>query len=190
MPKICGEFKASISPRGGGVHVSETTTREIYTDGTTRDRTQQNWYKSRMVFPLIAIGEKSLANAFVSGDPLGHQIAEYMASLDQKVQVCLYYYGHLLRKQVIIGLTSETGDRFLMPAKGLIAGLFWYAVFSPIIVAIPAGFVGMLVGSLGGRRGTALGLLLGVLYAVGISWYSGLRLFRAYREMQGNLQPR
>ena len=190
MPTMCGEFKAAQSPTGGGMHVTETEVRTYYTDGTSDQRTERNWYKSRMVFPLIRIGEKSLEKAFVASDGLGHQIGNYLGNLDQNVRVCLYYYGHLLTKEVIIGLTSETGENFVMPTKGFISGLFWYAVFSPIIVSIPAAFIGMLVGSVGGRRGTAMGLLFGVLYAVGISWYSGLRLYRAYGEMKQNLQPR
>jgi hypothetical protein len=138
MPKICGEFKSSIRPKGGGVHVSDTTYTNLYSDGTTDQTTKRSSYKSRMVFPQIAIGESSLADAFVAGDPLGHQIADCMEELDKGVRVCLYHYGHLLRKRVIIGLTTETGQNFLMPARGLVAGMFWYAVFSPIIVAIPA----------------------------------------------------
>jgi hypothetical protein len=47
----------------------------------------------------------------------------------------------------------------------------------------------MLVGMLGGKQGTALGLLLGVLYAVGMSWFSGYRLFTAYRELSQPMQP-
>jgi len=186
MPKMCGELKAFVQPTGGGVHVTETVTREFYTDGTTQDKTSRNWYKSRMVFPLIHIGDAALEKAFVSGDPLGVPLAQYLSELPQGERICLYYFGHLLRKKVIIGVKSEKGESLTMPTKGFVSGLFWYAIFSPIIVAIPAAFVGMLVGSLGGRRGTALGLLLGVLYAVGISWYSGYRLFGAYREMQAD----
>ena len=36
----------------------------------------------------------------------------------------------------------------------------------------------------GGKHGTAFGLLLGVLYAVGISWFSGFRFYKAYQEMR------
>jgi len=42
----------------------------------------------------------------------------------------------------------------------------------------------MLVGMLGGQKGTAMGLLFGVLYGIGMSWYSGYRFTRAWKEMK------
>ncbi|MBI5446907.1 MAG: hypothetical protein HY900_37540 [Deltaproteobacteria bacterium] len=173
MATICGEVKTLESPTGGGVYVSETE----YTDGTRKT----NWYKSRMVFPVVQIGDSILKKVFVANDQLGNDIAKY---IHQGEQVCLYVYGHLLRKKVIIGVKSNMGSLLAMPARGFESGLFWYAIFSPIIVALPAAALGMLVGMVGGQRGTAMGLLLGVLYAVGISWLSGFRFFQAYREMR------
>jgi hypothetical protein len=39
-----------------------------------------------------------------------------------------------------------------MPASGLTSGLFWYGVFSPLVLLIPAVAVGMIVGMLGGKQ--------------------------------------
>lgn len=173
--KICGEVKVMEKPEGGGFYVTETE----YTDGTTR----QSWYKSRMVFPLIEIDGTTLKRSFVANDTLGHEIASHVRPGDR---VCFFVFGHLLRKKCIIGVKKESGEWFRMPGKGLFGGLLWYGVFSPIIVSIVAAIVGMLVGMLGGRQGTAYGLLFGVLYGIGISWYSGYRFFKAYREMQAS----
>jgi hypothetical protein len=108
-----------------------------------------------MEFPAIHVGDTQLNNVFVANDQLGHDIAE---NIKQGDRVCFFTYGHLLRKQVIIGVKSEKGPSFVMPARGLASGLLWYAVFSPIVVGIPAVIIGMIVGMLGGKRGTAFGL--------------------------------
>jgi len=180
MTKICGEVKAMSNPVGGGVHVQHTE--YVYLDGSRPSEVKTNWYKSRMVFPLIQVGDTRLDKVFVANDQLGKDIAENVSPGDR---VCMFTYGHLLRKQVIIGVKSEKGPSFLMPARGFMSGLLWYAVFSPIVVAIPAVIIGMLVGMLGGQAGTAFGLMFGFLYAVGISWFSGFRFYKAYQEMRG-----
>src|SRR5215467_7322886 len=143
MSKLCGEVKIIERPVGGGMH--HTTTEYQYSDGSSE--TKQNWYKSRMYFPTIQIGDAP------AGD-----------------KVCMFTYGHLLRKQCIIGVKSDKGT-FAVPGRGLASGLFWYGVFSPIVVGIPAAIIGMIVGMLGGQAGTAMGLMFGILYAVGISWF-------------------
>jgi hypothetical protein len=177
MAKICGQLEFLEPPRGGGV-----STRTVqYTDGQRRTF----WAKHRMVFPLIRIGGQELKNYWVASDTLGTEIAEGAQTGDK---VCLHYYGHLLTRKVIIGLTSASGSSQVMPRKGFISGLFWYAVFSPLVLLIPYALAGMLVGMLGGKQGTAMGLLLGVLGAVGVSWFSGFRLYRAYHELES--EPR
>lgn len=182
MPTIVGELKEMESPVGGGV-----TTREVrYMDGGTEVQRRRFWTKHRMVFPRIRIGEQTLEKVFVASDSLGEEIARG-ARIGE--QVSLTVYGHLLTRKVIIGLRSESGARFVMPASGLTSGLFWYAVFSPLVLLIPAVAAGMIVGMLGGRQGTAMGLLLGVLYAVGMSWFSGYRLFVAYRDLSQPMPP-
>jgi hypothetical protein len=133
-----------------------------------------------MVFPLIHVGDTTLKNSLVASDTLGHEIAENIASGQH---ACFFVYGHLLRKKCIIGVKTESGTWYRMPGRGLFSGLFWYAVFSPMIVGLAGGFIGALVGSLGGRQGTAFGLLVGVLYGVGISWYSAFRFYKTYQEM-------
>lgn len=184
MPTICGELKELASPTGGGVSTQEVR----YVDqGTGAEVKRQTlWTKHRMVFPRVRIGDQTLEKLFVASDGLGREIAQGAKLGDQ---VCLTVYGHLLTRKVIIGLRSRSGASYVMPPSGLTSGLFWYAVFSPLVVLIPAVVVGMLVGMLGGKQGTALGLLLGVLYAVGMSWFSGYRLFTAYRELSRPLQP-
>jgi hypothetical protein len=184
MPTICGELKEFANPTGGGVSTQEV--RYVERDTGTEVKRQTLWTKHRMVFPRIQIGEQTLEKVFVASDGLGREIAQGARLGDQ---VCLTVYGHLLTRKVIIGLRSRSGARHVMPPSGLTSGLFWYAVFSPLVLLIPAVAVGMIVGMLGGKQGTALGLLLGVLYAVGMSWFSGYRLFTAYRELAQPMHP-
>ncbi|HUM13361.1 MAG TPA: hypothetical protein VLT82_20605 [Myxococcaceae bacterium] len=184
MPTLCGELKEFESPVGGGV-----SSRDVrYVDQSTGAEVGRRtfWTKHRMVFPRIRVGDQTLQKVFVASDGLGREIAQGARLGDQ---VCLTVYGHLLTRKVIIGLRSRSGASFVMPPRGLTSGLFWYAVFSPLVLLIPAVAVGMTVGMLGGKQGTALGLLLGVLYAVGMSWFSGYRLFVAYRELARPMQP-
>jgi hypothetical protein len=178
MPTMCGELKELESPVGGGVSTQEVR----YIDRGTGAEVQRRtfWTKHRMVFPRIRVGDQTLEKVFVASDGLGREIAQGARLGDQ---VCLTVYGHLLTRKVIIGLRSRSGASFVMPPRGLTSGLFWYAVFSPLVLLIPAVVVGMIVGMLGGKQGTAVGLMLGVLYAVGISWWSGYRLLVAYREL-------
>ena len=172
MPTICGELKQFEPPIGGGVHIQEIE----YDDGSRSSR----MYKSRMVFPIIQVGATTLKRAFVSNDTLGRQIAGN-AHLGE--QVCFIFYTHFLRKKVIIAMQTET-QSFETVGKGFFGGLLWYAIFSPFIWVIPAMLAGMVIGMIGGKEGTALGLLGGVLYAVGMSWFSGFRFWKAWGEMK------
>src|SRR5215470_11170381 len=174
MPTICGELRELERPTGGGVSTQDV--RYVDRDTGTEVKRQTLWTKHRMVFPRIRIGDQTLEKVFVASDGLGREIAQGARLGDQ---ICLTVYGHLLTRKVIIGLRSRSGASFVMPPSGLTSGLFWYAVFSPLVLLIPAVAIGML----GGQRGTVYGLMLGVLYAVGMSWYSGYRLLVAYREL-------
>ena len=136
-----------------------------------------------MAFPVVQVGDTRPENVFVANDQLGHEIGKNIHAGDR---VCLFVYGHLLRKKVIIGVKSDKGPSFLLPARGLMSGMFGYAVVSPIVVAIPAVIIGMIVGMLGGQRGTAMGLMFGFLYAMGVSWFSGYRFYQAYQEMRAS----
>src|SRR5882672_3417584 len=103
MTKICGEVTALSGPIGGGVHTHDT--KYVYLDGSP-STVKRNWYKSRMEFPEIRIGDTQLNKVFVANDQLGHDIAGNIKPGDR---VCLFIYGHLLRKKVIIGVKSEKG---------------------------------------------------------------------------------
>jgi len=184
MPTMCGVLKELESPTGGGVSTQEV--RYVDRATGTEVKRQSLWTKHRMVFPRIRIGDQTLEKVFVASDGLGREIAQG-ARLGE--EVCLTVYGHLLTRKVIIGLRSRSGASYVMPPRGLTSGLFWYGVFSPLVLLIPAVAVGMIVGMLGGKQGTAFGFLLGLLYAVGMSWFSGYRLFTAYRELARPMQP-
>jgi hypothetical protein len=176
MPTLCGELKQLATPTGGGY----TTTRTDYTDGTST----YSSIKNRMIFPLIRIGDTELEGLIAANDRLGQEIA---ANLAVGEQVCLVFFGHLLRKKIVIGARNGRGDWVRMPRRGYFTAMLLYLVFMPVIVAIPAAVVGMLVGMVFGREGSALGLLFGVVYAVGISWWTAWRCHAAYRSMVSSI---
>src|SRR5262249_27535161 len=73
MTMISGEVRALAPPIGGGVHVNRT--RYVYADGSPSE-VKSNWYKSRMVFPSLRVGDVSLDGSYVANDQLGHEIAD------------------------------------------------------------------------------------------------------------------
>jgi hypothetical protein len=169
MPKIRGEVTALSGSIGGGVHTYDTEYVHLY--GSAPCTLKWNWYKSRWLLPVIQVGDLQLNNVFVANDQLGHDIAE---NIKQGDRLCFFTYGHLMRKHGIIGVKHEKSPSFVMPAGGFESGLFWYAVFSPIVVGIPAVVVGMIVGMLGGKSGTAFGLLAGVKDASAVEFLACL----------------
>ena len=103
MPKICGEVKLWVGPVGGGVHTYAT--KYVYADGSPSE-VKTNWYKSRMVFPSIRIGETSLDGAYVANDQLGHEIAESLAAANRSSA------SSLLRAIAAVPLSSAEQNRF------------------------------------------------------------------------------
>ena len=132
MPTMCGELKEFESPVGEASPLRMSGSIQ----GGTEVARRSFWTKHRMVFPRIRIGEQTLEKAFVASDGLGQEIA---AGARIGERVCLTVYGHLLTRKVIIGLRSESGARFVMPPSGLTSGLFWYGVFSPLVLSHPRG---------------------------------------------------
>jgi hypothetical protein len=134
-----------------------------------------------MVFPMIHIGDTVLRNAYVAVDAVGHAVRD-IAKVGEAVE--LYYYQHLLRKQVIIGVRSvTTGQSFSMSDKGVFAAMLWYGVFSAMGTGLLGGVVGFLLGMVLSPI-AGLVFLLGILGGIGVSWYSYYRLQVAHREMR------
>jgi hypothetical protein len=134
-----------------------------------------------MVFPLIHIGDIVLKRAYVAIDAVGHAVSD-IGKVGDSVE--LYYYQHLLRKQVIIGIRSlTTGQSFSMPHKGVFGALLWYGVFSAMGTGLLGGVAGFVLAMVL-RPIAGLVFLLGILGGIGVSWYSWYRLHVAYGEMR------
>lgn len=149
-------------------------------------KTMSNWHaeKARAIFDMIQIDDAVEKNMWVVNQTLADEIWEaYKAGLDGK-RVCLYYFGHMLSKKIIIGLRPENGPLIAMEPKGLTGGFLWYFVFGSIIYSLGGMVVGGLVGMLGGQQGTAFGVMLGIVYGVGGSWFTYYRMYTSYQEMQ------
>jgi hypothetical protein len=137
--------------------------------------------KARAIFDQIVIDRVQYKGMWVANQTLADEIL-IGAQVGQRV--CLYYFGHMLRKKIIIGLKPENGPLIAMERKGLFGGLLWYFVYSPIIMGLGYGFVGGMVGALGGQQASALGGLGGLVLGVGGSWYTYYRMVTSYRAMQ------
>ena len=136
--------------------------------------------ESPSVFQMLAVGDTILTRVRPVNAALGSAIAQ----VPLHEQVCIFVYSHLLGTPRVIGLKSTSGQSFTMPFSGLTQGLLLYVLVYPLIVGIPAALVGGILGMVGDKRGSTLGILLGILLAVGISWLSGLRLWRTYQQMK------
>ena len=135
----------------------------------------------RAIYQSFRVGNTEFKRLIAANVHLAREIDESVALGDR---VCIWVYGHLSHRKGMIGLRKEGGGFYRMPGNGLLVGLIWYGLVSPIFVSIAAMIVGALVGMIGGQRGTALGVTLGLLYGVGISWFTAYRFYTAYREMQ------
>jgi hypothetical protein len=137
--------------------------------------------EERMVFPSICIADTVLKRAYVAIDAVGYALRDNVKVGDD---VALYYYQHLLRKQVILGFRSETnGYTFSMPNKGVFGALLWYGVFSAMGTGAAGAVVGFILGMVLSPI-AGLVFLLGILGGIGVSWYTYYRLLVAYREMR------
>ena len=137
--------------------------------------------KARAIFSEIVIGNERLKNIWVANQTLADEIT---TGAQVGERVCLYYFGHMLTKKIIIGLKPESGPLIAMEKKGLFGGFLWYFVFGSIIYSLGGMIVGGMVGMVGGQQGTALGVLLGIVYGVGGCWYTYYRMYTSYQEMQ------
>lgn len=135
----------------------------------------------RAIYRSFQIGETGFNKLIAANVHLAREIDDNVKLGDR---VCIFVYGHLSHRKGIIGLKKEGGGFYKMPPGGLMMGLFWYGVISPIFVGIAAALVGGMVGMIGGQRGTAFGVEMGLIYAVGISWYTAYRFYTAYQEMR------
>ena len=141
-----------------------------------------NWRaeKARAIFDVIQIDGVIHKGMWVVNQTLADQIA---SGAQVGERVCLYYFGHMLTKKVIIGLKPENGPLIPMEKKALFGGFLWYFVFGSIIYSLGGMIVGGLVGQIGGQRGVAFGVLLGIAYGVGGCWYTYYRMFTSYNAM-------
>jgi hypothetical protein len=153
MAKICGVLNSMSGWQTSG---ARAVFGEIVIDGT--------------IHKGLWVANQTLADQIASAAPIGER-------------VCLYYFGHMLRKKIVIGLRPENGALIPMERKGLVGGFLWYFVFGSIIYSLGGMLVGGMVGMIGGRQGVGLGVLLGLVYGVGGSWFTYYRMFTSYNAM-------
>lgn len=173
MAKHCGEIKSVSGTTGGGfVAVGNEDSRGNVTvpiGGLVRVATQ---------IPLIEIGQVRLVNYRLCMA----EVAPYIRPGDK---ACIFAFGHLLRQHIIIGVKSESGPSWTMGFGRFVLTVLTYLTLWPFLV----GLAGALIGGLppliiGANSLSTLGFALGVLYGIGISLLSAVRLVLTYRQMQ------
>ena len=174
MPVARGIVKQLGSSRGGGVHV----TNYVHQDGS---HSHSTWAKSRMVFPIIEVGNTILKKSYVAIDAVGDAINENIQVGDD---VSMYYFRHILWNHVIIGMRSQSsGFTFSMPKKGYFGAMLWYMVFSAMGTTIAGTLLGVFLATQTGISTLTLVGLLGGLY---LSWSAFFRFRTAYNTMRAD----
>ena len=174
MTRYCGEITDVGSISGGGYIATGTEHRDgsfsVPVGAMVRIATEI----SRLEIGATVLNKVRVVVA---------DLARYVRRGDD---ACVFVYGHLLRKKVIIGVKSKTGPSWTLPAGRFMTMMLVYALFWPILIGIPAVLGAIVVGGFIGKEVASVLGNLAMLYAVGISWFSGLRLFLAYKEMQAS----
>ena len=175
MTKYCGEVKEVSGTSGGGyVAVGRSQASDNYQSisvpigGVVSVATE---------LPLLTIGNTTFRKIRLC-------LPEVAAYIHEGETICIYAFGHMLRKKIIIGVRAGNGPSWTMGFGRMLGTAFTYLAVWPFIVGIPALFAGWIIGIPFGQVGVATGVILGFLFGVGISWLSALRLFMTWREMQ------
>ncbi|HPU53873.1 MAG TPA: hypothetical protein PK359_20115 [Burkholderiaceae bacterium] len=173
MTRYCGVLKEVGDPTGGGYVAMGREDAQgnviVPVGGLVRVATE---------IPVIQIGDTRLEKIRVCK-------AELAGYLRQGDRVCVFVYGHLLRKKIIIGVKSETGPSWTMSFGRFVVTLLTYLTLWPFLVGLAGALIGGLVPMIIGSDLLATaGFGLGIAYGVGISLLSAVRLVKAYNEMR------
>jgi hypothetical protein len=173
MTKYCGELKEVGHATGGGYVAMGREDAQgnviVPVGGLVRVATE---------IPLIRIGDTRLEKIRVCK-------AELVGYLRPGDRVCLFVFGHLLRKKIIIGIKSETGPSWTMGFGRFVVTLITYVTLWPFLVGLAGALIGGLVPLIiGSDMLSTIGFALGTAYGLGISLLSGVRLAIAYAQMR------
>ena len=172
MTRYCGQIRQVAGSTGGGFVAVGNEDREgnftVPVGGLVRVAT---------VIPVLQIGDTTLKNVRLC---MG-ELAPYLRLGDQ---VCVFAFGHLLRKKIIIGVRSQNGPSWTMGFGRFVATFITYLTLWPFLVGLAGALIGALVGMLFGNAGSTLGLTLGLAYGVGISLLRAVRLAITYSQMR------
>ena len=172
MSRYCGEIKHVAGTTGGGFVAVGNEDRfgnvSVPVGGLIRVATE---------IPELQIGDTTLKKVRLC---MG-EVAPYLRQGDR---ACVFAFGHLLRKQIIIGVKSETGPSWTMGFGRFVATFITYLTLWPLLVGLAGAVIGALIGMPFGNGMSTIGLTLGVVYGVGISLLSAVRLALTYRQMR------
>ena len=177
MTRYCGEIRQVDGTTGGGFVAMGSEDRHgnfrVPVGGLIRVATE---------IPVLQIGDKTLKKVRLG---MG-EVAPYLRLGDS---VCVFAFGHLLRKKIIIGVRSKTGPSWTMGFGRFVATFITYLTLWPFLVGLAGALVGALAGLLFGNAGSTLGMAIGVIYGVGISLVSAVRLAITYSQMRAPEPP-
>jgi hypothetical protein len=172
MTSYCGQIGEVAGTTGGGYVAMGTEDRhgnyKVPVGGLIRVATE---------IPVLQIGDTRLKNVRLC---MG-EVAPYLRQGDT---ACVFAFGHLLRKKIIIGVKSQSGPSWTMSLPRFFATFITYLTLWPFLVGLAGALVGALVGLLFGNAMSTAGMVIGALYGVGISLLSAVRLAITYRQMR------
>lgn len=174
MSRYCGEIKQVAGTTGGGFVAMGREDRfgnvSVPIGGLVRVATE---------IPVLQIGDTTLKKVRLC---MG-EVAPYLRQGDR---ACVFAFGHLLRRKIIIGVRSETGPSWTMGFGRFVATFITYLTLWPVLVGLAGALIGALIGLPFGNAMSTIGLTLGVVYGVGISLLSAVRLALTYRQMRAS----
>ena len=171
MTRYCGELYEV------GIPADVAVTYRAAGPAGSLARLHQLLWGRKAELSLLIIGPASLKRVRLC-------LPELLGFLREGETVCIYLYKHLLLRQVMIGVRSGDGPSWTLNRAQLLMLVATYLVVWPLLVGIPAALAGWLAGYPLGTDGVRLGISLGLLGGAILSWFSAMRLVRAWREMQ------
>ena len=124
MTRYCGEIRQVAGATGGGFVAVGNEDRfgnvTVPVGALVRVATE---------IPLLQIGDTTLKNVRLCMA----EVAPYLRPGDQ---ACIFAFGHLLRKKIIIGVKSQTGPSWTMGFGRLLATVLTYLTLGPLLVGL------------------------------------------------------
>jgi len=169
MTKYCGEV-TNVSGTTGGGHLATGQRDPNDPSGQTMSVAMGSVVSIATELPVLQIGNQTFHKIRLC-------VGELAGYLRPGGTACIYVFRHMLRKQIIIGVRSETGPSWLMPFSRMVITVCTYLTVWALIGGIPGLLIGWFIGMPFGDTALAMGATLGLLTGVGLACWRGYGFF-------------